>query len=152
MNNYLKNSMSNNEEQQYLKEMKKNNLLFEQKLQKLKEKSYEFQQKEKYHKNIKPIKNKQKAFLSPRIEYNNPNSLSNYYKNTNNDSSLIITKQESMEAKSAINKEYNINNVSNITIKDYLFNDDEIFNNSEIDKDIKIKELIKNNQELKNEL
>ena len=57
MNNSFKTSMSSNEERQYLKEMRKNNLLFEQKLQKLKQKANEFQQKEKYQNNIKPIKN-----------------------------------------------------------------------------------------------
>ena len=60
MDNSFKNSISNNEEQQYLKEMRKNSLLFEQKLQKLKQKANEFQQKEKNKNNIKPIKTRQK--------------------------------------------------------------------------------------------
>ena len=151
MNNSFKTSMSNNEEKQYLNEMRKNNLLFEQKLQKLKQKANEFQQKEKYQYNIKPIKNRKKVF-SPKIETNYQSSMSNYNRNINNNTSLDFSKQESNEIKSVINKEYNINNISNLSIKDFLFNDDEIFNSSNVIKDNKIRELMKKNQELKNEL
>ena len=115
MNNSFKTSMSNNEERQYLNEMRKNNLLFEQKLQKLKQKSNEFQQKEKNQYNIKPIKNRKKIF-SPKIETNYQTSMSNYNRNINNNTSLDFSKQESNEIKSVINKEYNLNNVSNISI------------------------------------
>ena len=122
-NNSFKNSISNNEEQQYLKEMRKNSLLFEQKLQKLKQKANEFQQKEKNKNNIKPIKTRQKKTFSPKIETNYQTSMSNYNRNMNNNTSLDFSKQESNEIRSVINKEYNINNVSNISIKDFLFND-----------------------------
>ena len=151
-NNSFKNSISNNEEQQYLKEMRKNSLLFEQKLQKLKQKANEFQQKEKNKNNIKPIKTRQKKTFSPKIETNYQTSMSNYNRNMNNNTSLDFSKQESNEIRSVINKEYNINNVSNISIKDFLFNDEDIFNNSNVNKDNKIKELMKKNQELKNEI
>ena len=152
MNNSFKTSMSSNEERQYLKEMRKNNLLFEQKLQKLKQKANEFQQKEKYQNNIKPIKNRKKDVFSPKIETNYQSSVSNYNRNMNNNTSLDFSKQESNEIKSVFNKEYCMNNVSNISIKDFLFNDEDIFNNSNLNKDNKIKELMKKNQELKNEL
>ena len=152
MNNSFKNSISNNEEQQYLKEMRKNSLLFEQKLQKLKQKANEFQQKEKNKNNIKPIKTRQKKTFSPKIETNYQTSMSNYNRNMNNNTSLDFSKQESNEIRSVINKDYNINNVSNISIKDFLFNDEDIFNNSNVNKDNKIRELMKKNQELKNEL
>ena len=152
MNNSFKTSMSSNEERQYLKEMRKNNLLFEQKLQKLKQKANEFQQKEKYQNNIKPIKNRKKDVFSPKIETNYQSSVSNYNRNMNNNTSFDFSKQESNEIRSVFNKEYCMNNVSNISIKDFLFNDEDIFNNSNLNKDNKIKELMKKNQELKNEL
>ena len=141
MNNSFKTSKSNNDEQIYLKEMKKNNLLFEQKLQKLKQKALEFQQKEKNQYNIKPVKSRQKGMFSPKIETNYQTSMSNYNRNVNNNTSLEFSKQESNEIKSFVNKEYNINNVSNISIKDFLFNDDDILNSSNVNKDNKIKEL-----------
>ena len=152
MNNSFKTSKSNNDEQIYLKEMKKNNLLFEQKLQKLKQKALEFQQKEKNQCNIKPVKSRQKGMFSPKIETNYQTSMSNYNRNVNNNTSLEFSKQESNEIKSFVNKEYNINNVSNISIKDFLFNDDDILNSSNVNKDNKIKELMRKNKELKNEL
>ena len=154
MNNSSKNIMSNYEEQQYLKEMRKNSLLFEQKLQKLKQKAYEFQQKEKIPNNIKPIKTKNQGLFSPKIETNYQSPMSNYNRNINNNTSLDFSKQESNEIKSVINKEYNMNNVSNISIKDFLFNDEDFFNNNNnnMNKDNKIRELMKKNQELKNEL
>ena len=152
MNNSFKTSKSNNDEQIYLKEMKKNNLLFEQKLQKLKQKALEFQQKEKNQYNIKPVKSRQKGMFSPKIETNYQTSMSNYNRNVNNNTSLEFSKQESNEIKSFVNKEYNINNVSNISIKDFLFNDDDILNSSNVNKDNKIKELMRKNKELKNEL
>ena len=70
----------------------------------------------------------------------------------NNNTSFDFSKQESNEIRSVFNKEYCMNNVSNISIKDFLFNDEDIFNNSNLNKDNKIKELMKKNQELKNEL
>ena len=149
MNNSFKTSKSNNDEQIYLKEMKKNNLLFEQKLQKLKQKALEFQQKEKNQYNIKPVKSRQKGMFSPKIETNYQTSMSNYNRNVNNNTSLEFSKQESNEIKSFVNKEYNINNVSNISIKDFLFNDDDILNSSNVNKDNKIKELMRKNKELK---
>ena len=152
MNNFFKNSLTNKEEQQYLKEMRKNSLLFEQKLHNLKKKANEFQQKEKLQYNIKPIKNRKRGLFSPKIESNYHSLLSNYNRNINNNTSFDFSKQESNEIKSVNNKEYNINNVSNISIKDFLFNDEDVFNISNMNKDNKIKELMKKNQELKNEL
>ena len=102
MNNSFKTSKSNNDEQIYLKEMKKNNLLFEQKLQKLKQKALEFQQKEKNQYNIKPVKSRQKGMFSPKIETNYQTSMSNYNRNVNNNTSLEFSKQESNEIKSLI--------------------------------------------------
>ena len=152
MNNSFKTSMSSNEEQQYFKEMRKNNLLFEQKLQKLKQKANEFKQKETFQNNIKPIKNRKRDTFSPKIETNYQSLVSNYNRNINNNTSLDFSKQESNEIKSVFNKDYYMNNVSNISIKDFLFNDEDTFSNSNINKDNKIKELIKKNQDLKNEL
>ena len=152
MNNSFKTSMSSNEEQQYFKEMRKNNLLFEQKLQKLKQKANEFKQKETFQNNIKPIKNRKRDTFSPKIETNYQSLVSNYNRNINNNTSLDFSKQESNEIKSVFNKDYYMNNVSNISIKDFLFNDEDTFSNSNINKDNKIKELMKKNQDLKNEL
>ena len=119
MNNSFKNSITNQEEQQYLNEMRKNSLLFEQKLQKLKQKANEFQQKEKLQFNIKPIKTRQKGLFSPKIETNYQNSLSNYNRNVNNNTSFDFSKQESNDIKSVVNKEYKMNNFSNLSIKDF---------------------------------
>ena len=152
MNNSFKNSITNQEEQQYLKEMRKNSLLFEQKLQKLKQKANEFQQKEKLQFNIKPIKTRQKGLFSPKIETNYQSSLSGYNRNVNNNTSFDFSKQESNDIKSVVNKEYNMNNFSNLSIKDFLFNEEDVLSNSNANKDNKIRELMKKNQELNNEL
>ena len=118
----------------------------------MKQKANEFQQKENNKNNIKPIKSRQKKTFSPKIETNYQTSMSNYNRNMNNNTSLEFSKQESNEIKSAFNKDYYMNNDSNISIKDFLFNDEDTFNNSSLHKDNKIKELMKKNQDLKNEL
>ena len=152
MNDSFKNPILDYEEQQYLKEMRKNNLLFDQKLQKLKQKASEFIQKENNQNNIRTVKTKKKEKNSSKIENNYQTSMSNYNNNRINNTSLDISKQESNEIKSVFNKEYNMNNMSNISFKDFFSNEDDILSNINMNKENKIKELTKKNQELKNEL
>ena len=84
MNDSFKNPILDYEEQQYLKEMRKNNLLFDQKLQKLKQKASEFIQKENNQNNIRTVKNRKKEKFSPKIETNFQTSMSNYNNNIQN--------------------------------------------------------------------
>ena len=92
MNDSFKNPILDYEEQQYLKEMRKNNLLFDQKLQKLKQKASEFIQKENNQNNIRTVKTKKKEKNSSKIENNYQTSMSNYNNNRINNTRLNISK------------------------------------------------------------
>ena len=109
-------NQNQDDEEKYLKDMKFNTLLFEQKLQKLKKKAKELQQKDKdknkyrtkplnrtidnnytfYEKSKKLELNKQ--YSTTNIFNKNNNNIANNYNNK-------LSRQESKEIKSTINNE-----------------------------------------------
>ncbi len=168
MTDSKKKNSANNEEQ-YLKDMKDNTELFEQKFQKLKKKAKELQQKENNKKVLiyttKPLnKNIDKKFgindksntLELKEQLNEQFPRSNtltFYKNSKDH--IVLSRVESKKLMNAsINQDYGINddNDTNTSINKYYTFDDEFFNDISIRKDYKIKELIKKNKQLKDEL
>ena len=168
MTDSKKKNTANNEEQ-YLKDMKDNTELFEQKFQKLKKKAKELQQKENNKKVLiyttKPLnKNIDKKFgindksntLELKEQLNEQFPRSNtltFYKNSKDH--IVLSRVESKKLMNAsINQDYGINddNDTNTSINKYYTFDDEFFNDISIRKDYKIKELIKKNKQLKDEL
>ena len=171
--NKPQNNINTNNEEQYIKDMKYNTLLFEEKLQKLKKKAKELQIKNmetnKYKKN-KPlnhnsakkdvmkekyktieVNNKSKKIIKTENNYKILKSVKkvNKKKKINNKS-----RNESIDIISSINQENSINNNdTNASIKNiYNTIDDTLFNDNIITKDYKIKELIKKNKQLQNEI
>ena len=167
-----KKEVNEDKEDQYLKDMKNNGLLFEQKLQKLKKKAKELQQKEK-----DKLKNQTKALnrtaeikypttneksltlnsnKKPKINTKNKinsntnnNKIKSIYKTMNNN----LSRQESKEIKSFMNQDNSISNDVNTSYSNMYYTlDDDFFNDTSIRKDYKIKELIKKNKQLKNEI
>ena len=167
------NPITTNEEQN-LKYLKYNTLLFEQKIQKLKKKIKKLQQKEKESKKnkTKPLNNntekknsinEKSKTLEIDKQYSKKNIKSdiNIYNNDNNSEKKInkknlyntFSRNESKEILSTFNPEYSINNDTNTSMNNLYYTiDDDLFNDNSIRKDYKIKELIKKNKQLKNEI
>ena len=170
-----KKGTNEDKEDQYLKDMKNNGLLFEQKLQKLKKKAKELKQTEKdkiknqtkilnrtaeikypttNEKSLTLNSNKKnkintKSKISSNTISNTNNKIKNIYKTMNNN----LSRQESKEIKSYMNQDNSINNDVNSSYSNIYYTlDDDFFNDTSIRKDYKIKELIKKNKQLKNEI
>ena len=152
------------DEEKYLKDMKFNTLLFEQKLQKLKKKAKELQQKDK-DKNkyrTKPLNrtidnnctiNEKSKKLELNKQYSTTNIFNKNNSNITNNYNNKLSRQESKEIKSTINNEYSINQDTNTSMSNIYYTlDDDFFNDNSIRKDYKIRELIKKNKQLKNEI
>ena len=161
MSNLDKKSITNDEEQ-YLKDMKNNRIVFEQKLQKLKKRAQELQKREK-----DKLKNKFKPLnRTAEIKYSNleksktidttqkiSDNNSNNKNISKNNTIKNFSHQESKEIKSTINPDYSLNNDTNTSFNNMYYTlDDDFFNDKNIKKDNKIKELIKKNKQLKNEI
>ena len=159
MNESQKNILAGGgDEEQYIKDMKFNTLIFEQKLQKLKKKAKELQQKDKerikYKKKVLK-KNIDKKYYStaekPKtIEVNNQYSKTSQNHTINNNSTNNYSRKESKEIKSTINNpEFSIINDANTSISNMYYTiDDDFFNDNSIRKDYKIRELIKKIKQL----
>ena len=166
MNNSQNNQNTGEKEDQYLKDMKFNTLVFEQKLQKLKKKAQELQQKDNKVKIIyktKPInKNTDNKFTTnekPKtLVLNKVYSTTNIHNKNNNNKSINntnnnLSRNESKELNFIISPDYSINHDTNTSISNmYYTMDDDFFNDNSIRKDYKIRELIKKNKQLKSEI
>jgi hypothetical protein len=165
MTDSQKKNTTNNHKEQYLKDMKSNTELFEQKLQKLKKKAKELQQKEKDKKTIiyktKPLnRNIDKKYgindKSNTAELNEqfPRSNTITFYNNNNDNIILSRVESKGIINASMTQDYAMNddNDTNTSINKYYTLDDDFFNDTSIRKDYKIKELIKKNKQLKSEL
>ena len=157
-----------NNREQYIKDMKFNTLLFEEKLLKLKKKAKELQikNKEMNKYKTKPLNHiserrdvisekskKNRKYL--KIKTDNNDKILNSAKKINNTKNILNKhpRNISQEIISSINPEYNINS-DRTTSMNFIYNaiDEELFNDDSVRKDYKIKELIKKNKQLKNEI
>ena len=164
MSDSQKNPKNEEGEDSIIKDMRFNTLLFEQKLQKLKKKAQDLQQKDKEKEKkiykTKPLNRNLKNNLFPSDDKSKTKELNKNYsttnikdKNINNNTINNFYRTDSREIGSLINQDYSINNDTNTSMNNIYYTiDDDFYNDISIRKDYKIRELIKKNKQLKNEI